>query len=210
MELFCRACASDQHYFCTNRQPTDEADYETCCCWTPDAEVDEVDEVAEVHTSYSSEPVQTESGRGKNGEDMKDPLSTGRKRAAKAKPAPVEGTICEWAGLKFAGGGVKPIIGCRGNTLSPERGKYARHHGPDKSVLNNSEQNLHLICPTCHNRWHTLNNPAYGKRPDHGEPFVPEEGFTLHDPVTLATEEEQWENELMWATIPVLRSKDDD
>ena len=76
----------------------------------------------------------------KEGTSMKDVLSTGRKRAADA--APIEGgLVCEWAMLKEAGGGIEPIQGCPGNPATD------RHHGPDKSVLNNTVGvNLHRIC----------------------------------------------------------------
>jgi hypothetical protein len=37
----------------------------------------------------------------------------------------------------------------------------ARHHGPDKSTLNNEVGNVHRICDYCHNRWHTLNDEGY-------------------------------------------------
>jgi hypothetical protein len=128
-----------------------------------------------------------------NGEDMEDVLSTGRKRAAKAAPIE-EGYVCEWAKRKFAGGGVTPIIGCFGNPATD------RHHGPDKSVLNNEVgTNLHRICSTCHNRWHTLNDTYYGERPPNGAPFMPIDRECLdHDPGTLATDKEIFNNEMMW------------
>jgi len=117
---------------------------------------------------------------------MKDVESTGRKRAVLAKPIN-PGDICEWAGLKNAGGGVMPIIGCEGNAATNV------HHGPDKSVLNNDpDTNLHKICATCHNRWHTINDPFYpAKRPEGGAPFLPLSGEVIpHDAETKATPEE--------------------
>src|SRR5690606_19815102 len=118
--------------------------------------------------------------------EISDPLSTGRKRAAMLLPI-MTGMVCEWAGLKWAGGGVQPIVGCRGNTLAefksnadrPEgidsRGE--RHHGPDKAVLNNAVgRNLHAICSECHPRWHELNDPSYGtKRGDAHLQWLPSE-----------------------------------
>lgn len=108
----------------------------------------------------------------KEGSEMKDPLSTGRKRAAEAAPIHA-GMVCEWKRLKFAGGGPVPIQGCPGNPATD------RHHGPDKSVLNNEVGvNLHRICSTCHNRWHAANDRFYGKgkedRPDNGAEWLPD------------------------------------
>lgn len=145
----------------------------------------------------------------KEPDNLKDVLSTGRHRAAQAKPI-VDGTICEWANLKNAGGGVKPIVGCKGNMLVKKRGGYARHHGPDKSVLNNTEENLHLICPTCHNRWHALNDEYYGdgtgdSRPPAGQTWVPRLEYSLHDPNTPATPSDIFMNEMFWATNPISR-----
>lgn len=95
-----------------------------------------------------------------NGAEMKDPISTGRKRAAIAAPITV-GMICEWAYLKEAGGGVEPITGCTGYPATD------RHHGPNKATLDNTTKespddsgkwNLHRICSMCHNRWHSAND----------------------------------------------------
>lgn len=125
--------------------------------------------------------------------DYKDPISTGRKFAAQAAPINV-GDICEWAGLKRAGGGVRPIVGCVGRPASD------RHHGPDKNTMNNAVgTNLHRICDHCHNTWHALNDPAYGERPEHTKPFIPEGELGVdwfaHDAVTKATTEEILEAE---------------
>ena len=101
---------------------------------------------------------------------------------------------CEWRGLKFAGGGVSPIVGC-------VYGKQTnRHHGPDKSVLNNEQGNVHRICATCHNRWHAANDEHYGDRPPAGAPFLPRlEECLPHDPETKASNEEIVESEFRWA-----------
>lgn len=86
-----------------------------------------------------------------NGAEMKDPISTGRKRAAIAAPIKV-GMICEWAYLSNAGGGVEPIKGCTGYPATD------RHHGPNKATLDNTTVenpaedgtwNLHRICAMC-------------------------------------------------------------
>lgn len=122
----------------------------------------------------------------------KDPLSTGRKRAAAMYPI-APGQVCEWAGLKRAGGGVVPIVGCIGRPASD------RHHGPDKNTMNNAANNVHRICDHCHNTWHALNDPYYGDRPDHTKPFIPtgEKGVDWfdHDADTKATQAEILEAE---------------
>lgn len=124
--------------------------------------------------------------------DYKDPISTGRKRAAEMYPINA-GMVCEWAGLKRAGGGVFPIVGCVGRPASD------RHHGPDKNTMNNMQGNLHRICDFCHNTWHALNDPAYGERPEHTKPFIPTgklgEDWFNHDAETKATMEEILEAE---------------
>ena len=131
-------------------------------------------------------------------EEIKDPTSTGRKRAAMVAPI-LTGQICAWAGLKFAGGGPIPIVGCDGHALierkggAPEKDLYQgdRHHGPDKNTLNNAVgMNLHSICADCHHRWHALNDEFYDKdgRPSAAFPFTPVVPYFLHDPVTRSTE----------------------
>lgn len=116
--------------------------------------------------------------------EYKDPVSTGRKRAAQMYPIDV-GMVCEWAGLKLAGGGVFPIVGCIGRAASD------RHHGPDKNTMNNAEGNVHRICDHCHNTWHAANDPSYGPRPDHTQPFIPKGvakvDWFMHDATTKAT-----------------------
>ena len=115
----------------------------------------------------------------KEGKDMKDALSTGRKRAAEAIPDhELEGMICEWALLKEAGGGIHPIKGCHGNKATN------RHHGPDKSTLNNErKKNLHAICAFCHNEWHAKNDNTYsGERPLDGSPWIPDGDYKEHNP----------------------------
>lgn len=132
--------------------------------------------------------------------DITDVLSTGRKRAAMLYPI-YDGMVCEWAGLRFAGGGVEPIIGCQGNVLEANKGpnKGDRHHGPDKNVINNGPDNVHRICSKCHNRWHARNNKYYGDRPAVDQPYIPTEEYQKHDSITLATEEELAENEAFWS-----------
>jgi len=128
----------------------------------------------------------------KNPDEYVDPVSSGRKMAAKVAPI-VAGQICEWAWLAKAGGGPVPIMGCPGRPASD------RHHGPDKNTLNNQLGiNLHRICDWCHNQWHAKNDPFYGERPtrpdgsvDGSIPFVPIDAENQpHDPFTKAKDEE--------------------
>lgn len=115
----------------------------------------------------------------KDAKDMLDPISTGRKRAAEALPAEtLETMICEWALLKEAGGGIYPIAGCHGNKATD------RHHGPDKSTLNNERRvNLHGICSFCHNEWHAKNDLTYaGERPEDNSTWLPVGDYKLHNP----------------------------
>lgn len=127
--------------------------------------------------------------------------STGRKRAAKEFPLE-EGMACEWRGLKFAGGGIEPITGCIDGIGTN------RHHGPDKNTLNNTVGNVHRICPKCHNRWHTKNDPHYSVRPADGSAFLPFGGeCKAHDKETIATAQEVAMNEIYWATNPAKRAE---
>lgn len=88
---------------------------------------------------------------GKLDSSLKDPQSTGRKRAAKQYPLN-KSLPCEWRGILHAGGGTKPIMGCVAGK------QQARHHGPDYNTLNNEPGNVHRICHSCHNRWHAEND----------------------------------------------------
>lgn len=162
---------------------------------------------------YQAIPGPKGNGGLKDPSDIGDPLSTGRKRAAMVMPI-MTGMSCQWANLKWAGGGVQPIVGCRGNTLAefkknddkPEgidsRGE--RHHGPDKAVLNNSPGlNLHGICSSCHHRWHEANDPAYEtKRGDAHLQWLPSEPYYAHDPFTKAEEYDHVLSEEWWAEKP--------
>ena len=99
--------------------------------------------------------------------EMLDPISTGRKRAARLYPLKA-GQVCEWAWKKNAGGGVEPIYGCAG------RPAVHIHHGPDKSTLNNERENISLVCNFCHNRWHTANDKYYAEpRPAKNTEWIP-------------------------------------
>lgn len=110
--------------------------------------------------------------KAKRDDALKDQQSTGRKRAAIAYPfLDKDGNKlkrgadialfrdCEWAGKSNCGGGTT-ITGC-GLEGRPVGKGINRHHGPDKNTLNNEEGNVHRICPTCHNRWHSANDADY-------------------------------------------------
>ena len=169
----CIYCAAGFHDSC------DEPENDFCCC------PDELITVPIVR------------GPTKENDAVRDVESTGRKRAAVAYPIE-DGMLCEWAKLRFAGGGVTPIIGCNGNPATD------RHHGPDKSTLNNQGGNVHRICATCHNRWHTENDEHYGDRPENGKPFIPLSGsYKEHDGSTQASLEDIMKNELAWYTRKV-------
>lgn len=163
-------------------------------------------------------PVVTSSGGGgsvggqpKDGKEVKDILSTGRKRAAMLMPI-MQGMFCDWAGLKWAGGGAHPIVGCKDTRLAPVKsnddlpeGNYSRgelHHGPDKSVLNNAVgRNLHAICSSCHHRWHALNDDSYeGGRPNAAHlQWVPAVPYYGHSFTEAATDEDYEASEAWWA-----------
>lgn len=118
----------------------------------------------------------------KDSKDIKDRLSTGRKRAAELYPI-IDHRACEWQRMKNCGGGI-PIVGCL-NGLQRDR-----HHGPIKDPIENTPGNVHRICKPCHNRWHTVNDPKY----------VEEEwAKTKHDPQP-AEEIELLANEAYWSS----------
>jgi hypothetical protein len=149
-------------------------------------------------------------------DEIKDKTSAGRKRAATIAPI-FPGMECEWAGLRNAGGGVQPIVGCRGNLIQEKNGtdpdyfQGDRHHGPNKSTLENTPGiNLHRICAECHHRWHALNDRYYSReRPPADEPWYPEGDWEKHDGLTEATEEELDASEAYWALTPEDRARTD-
>lgn len=111
-------------------------------------------------------------------EDMKDPSSTGRKRAAQLWPI-IPGANCEWQNLANCGGGKYPILGCA-------TGKQQNiHHGPDKTTTNNDRENIHKICANCHNRWHAANDRDHDK----DIPHSPRDA-SYHERVQRLNEEE--------------------
>lgn len=185
MSVSCLPCITGYHFECWN--PEDET--LSCCC----------DHTMDIAASANvDEDTKERGGQIKEAHKVKDLQSTGRKRAAKLYPIPKEGQPgypmkCEWAGLKSAGGGVAPIVGCVGDLAKNI------HHGPNKNTLENSVGNVHRICSQCHNRWHTLNDIAYeGERPNGEVPWVPVGNYFNHDGVTLATPEDIANHEMMW------------
>jgi hypothetical protein len=143
-------------------------------------------------------------------DQITDITSTGRKRAARALPI-LDGMPCQWMGLKFAGGGPVPILGCKNHILmkavqTAEGNVYGGHlhHGPDKNVLNNVPGvNLHAVCTRCHNRFHAVNNEFYeGDRPNAGAVWLPNVPYWPHDPVTRFTDDDERISEEWWA-LPV-------
>lgn len=116
----------------------------------------------------------------KDEQNIKDRLSTGRKRAAWLYPI-FEGQPCEWQGKKNCGGG-HPIVGCINGI------QVDRHHGPVKDPIHNELGNVHRICKFCHNRWHAINDSIYDEA---------EWKLTKHEPEP-ATELELQANEMYW------------
>lgn len=86
--------------------------------------------------------------------NLKDPSSTGRKRAARLYPLDRDAP-CEWRGQRNCGGGRFPIIGCY------DGNQQHRHHGPVKRTTRNERGNVHRICDDCHVHWHELNDLTY-------------------------------------------------
>lgn len=211
MELTCYGCVVGFHEECINPKPLADsmAGYYKCCCWeTPD-----VLAMAEPTVIFPEERRRTP----KAAEEIRDQTSTGRKRAVVAMEEwgrGKDGTLCEWSYLRNAGGGTIPIVGCNGTIIRivkrtenlPE-GESPRHvhHGPDKSTLNNTELNLHAICASCHGRWHALNDPHYGERPEHGQAFVPVGEMMQHDPLSRANDKEMEFSDKFWSLTAAQR-----
>jgi hypothetical protein len=174
----CWPCVCGLHQECM--VPTEE-----CCC----GGVDYLD----------SPEIATAGSRGAVGpkvldpSQVTDPTSTGRKRAAQLYPIFTD-MLCEWAYLKYAGGGVVPIVGCEGNLIQPKSKAGDGgdvHHGPDKNTLNNAPGNVHRICKSCHHAWHAANDVHYGKkRPPADQQWLPLVAWVQHDGATRADEQE--------------------
>lgn len=203
----CVPCSLGYHNECLRPIYSADIDSLFCCCSVEDKTRPSNRE--KQHTDRDDLIPGTRGRSLKEQSSVRDPQSTGRKRAALDYPL-VEGMICEWAQLKFAGGGLHPIIGCPGN---PGRNDQKnRHHGPDKNTLNNSVGNVHRICPFCHNRWHAANDTMdYNSRKsetfDNG-PSNPQ--WKDHDPTTRATLEEIIQNEIIYASKKLVKVSDDE
>ena len=188
MAVICPSCAVGYHWECA--YPTEDGQ---CHCTVAVTET--------VIINEDTTEVKERGGQIKSLASVTDLESTGRKRAAKLYPIPKEGEpgypmVCEWAGLAAAGGGVIPIIGCFDGLAK------AIHHGPDKNTLSNFVGNVHRICATCHNRWHTINDKYYsGERPPGNTPYLPlsEYDFVNHS-TDKATKELMAASEVAWAT----------
>lgn len=141
--------------------------------------------------SDSEEEEEIEPRTYKDDSALIDQQSTGRKRAAVQYPLDPE-ALCEWSMKQNAGGGKFAIVGCLANM------QQARHHGPDKNTLNNDKDNVHRICHSCHNRWHTLNDEHYNRDVD---PFL------LHNP-REANAIDIGMNEEFWKERKVVKAKD--
>lgn len=169
--ITCLPCNADDHYLCWNPK------IDKCCCFEKRMSAGEFENITAEKSLLG--------GYQKSADAITDVTSTGRKRAAVLYPIE-EGMICEWAGLRNAGGGVIPIIGCFSSKATDI------HHGPDKNTLNNTNENVHRICADDHNRWHAANDKFYGTRPAGTEPFIPigDWYWTAHDSETKASPEE--------------------
>lgn len=149
----CQPCAIGYHNECLRPEQLESGDF-NCCC------------VSLLSYGKTADD-EDEDGEGR----VNDNLTTGRKRAGRLNPI-LPGMTCEWAGLRYAGGGIVPIVGCSGNTIAKVKSnkdlpegvdaRGALHHGPDKTTMNNAPGlNLHRICEICHHRWHALNDRYY-------------------------------------------------
>lgn len=207
LEDFCVSCRQGFHDECDNfwQAVASRAGWLDCCCeqqfdlaefYNKEKKIKAKEDFVGLDyvDERNDEPIDTyiPGYKGtKHPSDYVDPLSSGRKKAARVAPIKA-GDICEWAWLLNAGGGVIPIMGCPGRPASD------RHHGPDKNTLNNELFiNLHRVCDWCHNQWHAKNDPHYGPRPsnadgtvDAAQPFIPEGEFMPHDPVTRAKDDD--------------------
>lgn len=192
--MICVWCNLGFYAECVNPKEAEEGYIIPCAVWMASVRVVDTEGTGDIGRPMS-DPA-----------DVKDPKSTGRKRAAALAPIFPE-MLCEWAGLRHAGGGVVPIVGCDGHRLVDEKGQRDdglwqgdRHHGPDKNTLNNAVGfNLHRICVSCHHRWHSLNDPYYDEpRPPADVQWSPSVEYYRHDPVTKANKAEYEDAEAWW------------
>jgi hypothetical protein len=200
MAVECLQCAIGQHESCWIPD-----EFMRCCC--PDGMFNESDSSTLTLSSLIGPPANIErmtgiketQGRGgqyKDADAVTDKESTGRKRAAKMFPI-TPNMPCEWSGLKLAGGGVVPIVGC-----IKEAGNLAKdiHHGPDKSTLSNFVGNVHRICAHCHNKFHAINDKYYDPVRPTGLGYYPKPEYVCYEhlPFVYATIDELAQNEIAW------------
>lgn len=131
----CAMCTVSYHLSCMDNCSCKDNNHEEVVGETKPVDVS----ASDGDSRFSSNPANR---RGKSDRNLKDQQSTGRKRAAKLFPLDREAS-CEWQGKSNCGGGPHPIVGCISGL------QEARHHGPDKSVTNNEEGNVHRICHMC-------------------------------------------------------------
>lgn len=202
----CLSCYQGYHDECMAPVEREDGLYD-CCCSLREAEI----------TVAAGESLGLVGRPLKPLDEIKDKTSAGRKRAATIAPI-FPGMECEWAGLRNAGGGPRPIVGCRGNLIQEKNGtdpdylQGDRHHGPNKSTLENTPGiNLHRICAACHTHWHVLNDPFYPARPQADQVYFPREDVTFyaHDGLTEATEDEMDNSEAYWALSSEERARAD-
>lgn len=199
--MACSACAVGFHWECTQGYEREfEGNTFMGCCCNQDNFTAAPSNLRDVLVGSSGlDDKKERGGQIKAAADVRDLQSTGRKRAAKLYPIPKENApgypmVCEWRGLVAAGGGVIPIVGCLDGLAKDI------HHGPDKNTLSNFVGNVHRICSTCHNRWHTINDRYYsGERPNGDTPYVPleEYDFVSHA-IDRATTEQLALSEAAW------------
>lgn len=159
--MLCDMCLLEYHFACENGEGTG-----TCSCpncrgndnqdgeaLSLDSGLENDDDPSDSRGRHSGREVSSSRHRMTRDSALKDQQSTGRKRAAKMYP--LMDAPCEWANKSNCGGGLKPILGCLDGL------QQARHHGPDKSVTNNEQGNVHRICHACHYRWHAANDLTY-------------------------------------------------
>lgn len=139
--------------------------------------------VVETEAENDSLPPSSPKKRKSAKENLRDPKSTGRKRAAQLYPINSDDP-CEWRGLRNCGGGRRPIIGCLDGT------QKHRHHGPVKDTTRNEQGNVHRICTDCHVHWHELNDLIYDEK---------DYNLLPHDPQPAETEEIV-KNKLEWVS----------
>lgn len=179
----CLPCARELHEECMSLEPVPDGLIEEalkngppwpCCCKTKENEED-----TPIFTEVAAGPPSTDNkklGRPPKPADQIS-VSAGRKRAAELYNDQMgDKWPCEWRFMANCGGGAKPIFGCVNGT------REAIHHGPVKDTWRNERTNINLICTTCHNRWHTANDPIYDKEvyeslPKNARPMTVAEAF---------------------------------